>query len=84
MLNDAMLLQCTAQLQSPTTALCLSILKEPVNQLVAGKGTLICNTVLLSQLQNGVLFPYETEETVKNTDQVSENISYFCKDNFDR
>lgn len=47
-LNDAMLLQCATQLQSPTPALCLSVLKEPVNQLAARKGALVCNTMLLS------------------------------------
>lgn len=66
-LNDAMLLQCAAQLQSPTAALCLSVLKEPVNQLAARKGAPICNAMLLSQLQDGVLFPYETEETETKT-----------------
>lgn len=65
-LNDAMLLQCAAQLQSPTPGLCLCILKEPVNQLAAGKGALICNTMLLSQLQNGVLVRYEPEEHKSN------------------
>lgn len=48
MLNDAMLLQCPAQLQSLTPALRFSVLKEPVDQLAAGKRALICNTMLLS------------------------------------
>lgn len=61
-LNDALPLQCTAQLQPLTATFCLSILKEPVNQLAARKRTTICNTVLLSQLQNGILVPYETED----------------------
>lgn len=60
-----MLLQRTAQLQPMTTALCLAILNEPVNQLTAGKRSLICHAVLLSQLQDGVLVPYETETTLK-------------------
>lgn len=60
-LNDAMLLQCAAQLQSFMPALCLSVLKEPVNQQAARKRALICNPMLLSQLQNGVLGPCETE-----------------------
>lgn len=62
MLNDAMLLQCTTQLQSSAPALRLSILKEPVNQLAARKGALIGDTMLFSQLQNGVFAHYETEE----------------------
>lgn len=59
-LNDAMLLQCTAQLQSLSPAICLSILNEIVNQLAARKGALISNTMLLSQLQNGVLVCYKS------------------------
>ncbi len=54
-----MLLQCAAQLQSPTPALRLPVLEEPVNQLAAGKGALIRNAMLLSSLQNGALVPYE-------------------------
>lgn len=70
MLNDAMLLQCTAQLQAPTPALCLTILKEPVDQLVARKGSLICHTVLLSELQDGVLVPNETEGSKTQKTQI--------------
>lgn len=66
-LNDALLLQRTAQLQPPTPTFCLSILKEPVNQLAARKRATICNTVLLSQLQNGILVPYETEDAAQKT-----------------
>ncbi|TNN67326.1 hypothetical protein EYF80_022433 [Liparis tanakae] len=46
-LNDAMLLQCAAQLQTPAPALRLPVLKEPVDQLAASKGALVCDAVLL-------------------------------------
>lgn len=60
MLNDAMLLQYAAHIQGLTPAFCLLVLKEPVDQLAARKGALIGNAMLHSQLQNGVLVPYET------------------------
>lgn len=62
MLNDAMLLQCTAQIQALSPALCFSILKKPVNQLAARKRAMICNTMLFSQLQDGVLVCYKTAD----------------------
>lgn len=40
-LNDAMLQQRTTQFQSLVPARCLSVLEEPVNQLVTRKGALI-------------------------------------------
>lgn len=74
-LDDAMLLQRAAQLQCPPPALRLSVLKEPVDQLATRKGALVRNTVLLSQLQDGALVPYETEETrQENTNQMHHNV----------
>lgn len=63
MLNDAVLLQCSAEVKSLTSALCLSVLKEPVDQLAAGEGAMIRNAVLLSQLHEGVFVCDETGDT---------------------
>lgn len=80
MLNNAMLLQCPAQLQSLTPALCFSILKEPVDELAAGKRALVHNAVFLPELQDGVLVAYETEDTDRRA-RTTKHARYFNRQN---
>lgn len=61
-LNDAVLLQCSAQVDPLTPALHLPVLKEPVDELAAGKGAVISHSVLLSQLHDRVFVCDETRE----------------------
>lgn len=62
MLNDAVLLQGSTQVDPLTPALHLPVLKEPVDELAAGKGAMISHSVLLSQLHDRVFVCDETGE----------------------
>lgn len=59
-LDDAVLLQGSAQVDPLAPALHLPILKEPVDELAAGEGAVISHAVFLSQLHDRVFVCDET------------------------
>lgn len=60
MLNDAVFLQGSAQVDPLAPALHLPVLKEPVNEVAPGEGAVISHAMLLSQLHDRVFVCNET------------------------